>query len=354
MKGIIFKSTAKRHFQTRNAFNLLFLALIMLNFTVITPGVGASNEEPSVDFRGVTYELQYLDASANISFISEQQIRNDLSLLQQLNVNYIRTMGTKYGQDQIATIAEEYGMKTATGAWISWNTTDSYQEIDKAVNVSDKSDFLIIGTNVYSRGEVSIDQLSDYLDYAKDKTNTSITTSASWQFWYEHYDIGNKCDIIFVEIDTLVEITDVNDINIGGFLQSTLSSLQAVYVGKEIIFSIGFPSANHSIATENNQKVFYQSLLEKLADSDIKCFIFEAFDVPNRQYYTADGNAGSNWGIFTYNREPKPVISLFNQYFGGSIEISSNGIPGFSIIAVISIGSLVTWAILFGKRKNSR
>lgn len=317
----------------------LFLILVITN----PINVEASQNNSAIDFRGVTYELQYLDSTVNESFFSEEQIRTDLELLQNLNVNQIRTMGTKYGQDLIPQIAGEYGISCATGAWISWNATDSYLEIDRAVNVSDNSEFIVVGSNVYSRGELSSDQLSDYIEYAKENTNVSVTTEASWEFWLEHFSIGLLCDIIFVDINPLIELSDLS--NIGGFLQSTLSSIQSLYLDKEIIFSVGFPSANHTLATEENQEVVYQNLLSKLTESDIKCYLFEAFDVPNRQYYTHAGNAGPNWGLFDVSRNPKPILSIVNENFGGNIDIDSKNVPGFLYIIPISMVTLVPFII---------
>ena len=95
---------------------LIISGLLLLGMINLQINPGASQEESEIDFRGITYELQYLDSSADETVINEQQIRADLALLQQLNVNHIRTMGTKYNQDLIPQIAGEYGMSVATGA----------------------------------------------------------------------------------------------------------------------------------------------------------------------------------------------------------------------------------------------
>ncbi len=330
---------------------LIISGLLLLGMINLQINPGASQEESEIDFRGITYELQYLDSSADETVINEQQIRADLALLQQLNVNHIRTMGTKYNQDLIPQIAGEYGMSVATGAWISWNSTDSYLEIDRAINVANESELLIIGSGVYKRGEVSKDQIYDYIEYTKNKTDTSVTVSENWQFWVENIAIGLLCDVIMIEIDPLVELTKLSDI--GGFVQSIITSVQAIYPTKEIRISTGLPSANHSLASEENQREFYQSLLAKLADFDVACYSFEAFDIKNRQYYTSEGNNGPHWGIFYEDRNPKPVVSDFNEYFGGNIDVSENKIPGFIQLVPLSLVMVVAYSVKFSRKTKN-
>jgi len=324
------------------SLKLILSGLLLLNILILQLNSVASQDEPSVDFRGITYELQYLDSTANETLITEEKIRADLGLLQQLNINQIRTMGTKYSQDLIPQIAGEYGMSCATGAWISWNSTDSFLEIDRAVAVSNDSGLLIIGTGAYRRGEISTDQLSDYIEYANGETETPITTSESWQFWVENLAIGLLCDVIMIEIDPLVELTKVSDI--GGFIQSIVTSVQAAYSTKEIIISVGMPSDNNLLASEEAQQEFYQSLLESLADSDDKVYCFEAFDVQNRQYHTIEGDNGPHWGIFDTDRNPKPTVSVFNEYFAGNIDMNPNAIPGFMQLLPLSFGMVLVVA----------
>lgn len=261
---------------------------------------------------------------------SESLVREDLTILKQLNVANIRTYGVGLNQIIIPKIANEYGITCATGVWIGTNNTENIKEIEKGLSVANVSSMLIIGNEVLFKGDLAETELIEYINHAKNQTSIPVTTAEPWYTWLDHPDLAKISDMLLIHIHPFWESSVFIDEPSGpeilaNYTISIFNQVQETFPNKEVIITeTGWPSDGRLDCSEETQKQYYKALIPLLLDNCIKYYTFEAFDeIWKHELWQGDQNSdvGPHWGVFKSDRTKKLAIDIFSEWYGGDSSI---------------------------------
>jgi exo-beta-1,3-glucanase (GH17 family) len=335
--------------QRKSHIILLSVFLITLFSQSFVFSVSLQLETPILDFRGFCYGAFRGVGPDNLEHVLEENIREDMQILVDLNVTDIRTYGTALNQDKIPRIADEYGIKCATGAWLSLDNISNILEINRALEVSNYSSMLIIGNEALSSKRLSENELIWYIEYAKNRTDIPVTTAEPYEVWTENRDLAEVCDVIDIHVHPFWFPVPVN--NAATWTQEKYEYVKTNFPNKEVLIGeTGWPSAGSSEATEDNQKIYYENLLQIASENEIKIYSFEVFDEDWKYEPTPEvqSNVGPHWGIFNANRSGKPTVDVFELYFGVPISIGDASPYDITFLLI----SLFVMTIGYNNRKK--
>ncbi|MFA5983419.1 MAG: glycosyltransferase [Methylococcaceae bacterium] len=259
---------------------------------------------------GVTYNpMRKEHTLENNGFPTIEQIDSDLSLLSG-KVHAIRTYSMLKGQDKIPELAAKHNINVSIGAWIDGDLEENKQEIETLIQVSRQNNpkivRLMVGNEVLLRGEISKEQLIDYIREVRKRTWRPVSTSETWDQWLAHPELVPEVDYIAVHILPYWEGFDVNEAV--DYVFSRYHALEAAYPNKPIVITeVGWPSNGqpykHATASLSNQAKFLREFLNRATEENLTYYIVEAFDQPWKQ--ALEGSAGAYWGLFDADRHPK-------------------------------------------------
>ncbi|MFX0212255.1 MAG: glycosyl hydrolase family 17 protein [Candidatus Hodarchaeota archaeon] len=348
-------------------FFLIFTAIIILAQIDVTHTQTLSDKSPpksslnkkltTMDFHGLCYgAFRYLGPP--VEFIRSLNVEEDLEILKQLNVTDIRTYGLNYGQDDIPIIANEKGIKCATGIWLEPNTSINNHylneyEISLALDLANISSALIVGNEFLLRNYplIPVSQLIDYISKVQNQTTIPVTTAEPWHIWDQHPRLVNACDVLFVHIYSYWDGKPSPTYGkiAAEYTVEKIEYLQKKYPYKEIYLAeAGWPSGPKEYDpdrySEPVQRKFFDDLLPMLNEKGIKSYLFEAFDEKWKE--NQEPGVGPNWGIFREDRTPKPAAEVLVKHFGGSVDWAPTIDSPKDIVAIKNEVVNISWTIL--------
>lgn len=285
----------------------------------------------SLEIQGFSYSPFRRSGPIGGELASEIYIREDLTILKQLNVSHIRTYGIGLNQIKIPKIAHELGISCATGIWIGTDHAANLDEINVGLTVANVSSTLIIGNEVLFSESLNEEQLIDYILFAKNKTTIPIATAEPWYIWLDHPELADVTDQILIHIhpfwETLVFMNKSEALFQANFTIQRYNQIKNAFPEKEIIITeTGWPSSGRGDCTEEYQYQYFDALLPLLSQNDIKCYVFEAFDEPwKNELWLRNPNfdVGPHWGVFNVNRTEKLCVQVFSEWFEGEGQTSA-------------------------------
>ena len=135
--------------------------------------------------RGIAYTPSHLFTERQAKNIPPERITADLAQLSKLT-GRIRTYTVANGMDKVPEIARHYGMTVSLGIWIDADTERSEKEFLLAIKTALANrrtiDRVIVGNETQLRGDVSPDQLNDYIRRARSllPARIKVTTAEPW------------------------------------------------------------------------------------------------------------------------------------------------------------------------------
>lgn len=240
---------------------------------------------------------------------TEADIDKDLALLKG-KTHAVRTYTVEGSQAAVPRLAAQYGINVALGGWIGKDLKKNDEELARLLDILMKNQRnvvrVIVGNESLLRTDVTIAQLSQYLDKVRKQVNVPVSTAEPWHIWLEHPELAKHVDYIAVHILPYWENLDV-DYAIS-FVQEKMQKLQATFPDKKIVISeVGWPSrgatrgaAKASLA---NQARFLRYFLNVAERQDYTYYIMEAFDQPWKT--KIEGAAGDSWGGYRADRTLK-------------------------------------------------
>lgn len=324
--------------QHKITINIIIALLIAAFFTGIWAFYNRPIKVPNwpEQISGFSFSPFYKDEDPvkNI-YPTEQELRNDLALVAKQTSN-IRTYSVKGSLSEIPRLADDYGLRVSLGIWLSNDPEANQQEIDKAIQIANDNRSvvrIIVGNESIFRGEVSIEQMIQYLDYIRTKVKIPVTTSEQWHIWTSEEAVkaglAKHVDLIATHILPYWEgIPADKAIN---FVFEKAAELKRVYPHKPLLLSeVGWPSFGRmkgdAEASHAEQAVYLRTLVNKLNKEGYSYFVVEAFDQVWKATNSHEGAIGAYWGVYDAERHPK-----FN--FTGSIV----AIPQWRLLAVASV-----------------
>jgi glucan 1,3-beta-glucosidase len=269
---------------------------------------GMSNEELESIFKSILEEgihgisfSAYLEGQSPGSQISREQIVERMKILQP-HVKWVRSFSCVDGNELIPQVAHEFGMKTLVGAWLDHDKEKNEEEINALINVAKEgnADILAVGNEVMLRGDLSEDDIVDYINRVKNEVpDIPVGYVDAYYEFAIHHKICEVSDVIMANCYPFWE----------GFpFEHALSYMKNMYQiaknaarGKKVIISeTGWPNRGSAeraaVPSYENAIKYFINAYNWAKQDDIEIFYFSSFDETWK--IGAEGDVGAYWGLW--------------------------------------------------------
>ena len=240
--------------------------------------------------------------------ITEEQIRQRLAIIQPFT-QWIRTFSCSEGNELIPAIAKQSGLRTMVGVWLDDDLENNEIELGNAIDIARAGhvDILAVGNEVLLRGELTEDQLLEYISRVKQAVPDVDTGYVDAYFVFvDHPKITAACDLLLANCYPFWEGCPAEHALL--YMKEMLRRAQGVADGKQVIISeTGWP--NIGTATEGAEPSFENAIkyfvdTYRWAEADnIDIFYFSSFDEAWK--VDAEGDVGAYWGLWDKDGQPK-------------------------------------------------
>ncbi|MEM6732321.1 MAG: glycosyl hydrolase family 17 protein [Myxococcota bacterium] len=242
--------------------------------------------------------------------LTEAQIRERMEIISPY-VHWIRSFSCTDGNELIARVAKEMGLKTMVGVWIDDDRDHNEKELASAIEVAKAGcvDILAVGNEVLLREELSEDELIAYIRRAKEAAPDVDVGYVDAYFLFEnHPRVADHCDVILSNCYPFWEgcAADYAVLYMKDMYRRALRTAK----GKRVIVSeTGWPnigSATHGAVPSFENAVKYFIDTYRWAEEDeVEVFYFSSFD---ETWKVGDeGDVGAYWGLWDKDGKPKYV-----------------------------------------------
>jgi glucan 1,3-beta-glucosidase len=250
----------------------------------------------------------YTEGQGPGTVISEAQIRERLAVIEPY-VRWIRTFSCTDGHELIPAIAREHGLHTLVGVWLDDDRERNELELGNAIRVAQEGhvDVLGVGNEVLLRGDLSEDELLDYIQRAKAAVpNVDVGYVDAYFEFAAHPRIADACDVLLANCYPFWEDCPAEHALL--YMKEMYRTALAAANGKRVIVSeTGWPNTGSAEggavpSYENAIKYFVDTYQWAEAD-DIEVFFFSSFDESWK--VGAEGDVGACWGLWDSSGKPK-------------------------------------------------
>ena len=252
----------------------------------------------------------YVEGQGPGTELGEAQIRERLSVIEPY-VHWIRSFSCSEGNELIPQIAAEKGLKTMVGVWLDDNREQNEIELANAIEIAKAghAGILAVGNEVLLRGDLSEDELIDYINRAKQAAPGVEVGYVDAYFEFEvHPRVTEACDVILANCYPFWEGCPADHALL--YMKEMYRRAQHAANGKKVIISetgwpnIGTPTDGAVPSFENAIKYFIDTY--RWAEQDgIEIFYFSSFDETWK--VDAEGDVGAYWGVWDKDGNPKYV-----------------------------------------------
>ena len=252
----------------------------------------------------------YVEGQGPGTELGEAQIRERLSVIEPY-VRWIRSFSCSEGNELIPQIAAEKGLKTMVGVWLDDNHEQNEIELANAIKIAKAghANILAVGNEVLLRGDLSEDELIDYINRAKQAAPGVEVGYVDAYFEFEvHPRVTEVCDVILANCYPFWEGCPADHALL--YMKEMYRRAQHAANGKKVIISetgwpnIGTPTDGAVPSFENAIKYFIDTYRWAEQD-DIEIFYFSSFDETWK--VDAEGDVGAYWGLWDKDGNPKYV-----------------------------------------------
>ncbi|MGG9972054.1 glycosyl hydrolase family 17 protein [Ferruginibacter sp. SUN002] len=271
-----------------------------------------------------------------------EEIKEDLLILQN-NWKYLRLYDCdEHGDTVIAVIKNEnLDFKVMMGAYIGaemnnfgcpWgggvfseeqlelNRKKNFSNIQKLIDLANKYPEIIFSLSVgneacvdWTDHYVPVERVVEYVKIVKEKTKQPVTFCENYVPWlHKLQPLAEVVDFISIHTYPVWEYKHIHE-----SLEYTKHNFYAVaekYPNKPVIITEAGWSTNSNgrginpeIVNEENQKIYYDDLMEWTNAENILTFVFEAFD-EDWKGSPEPMEPEKHWGLYKINRTPKLVM----------------------------------------------
>ena len=250
----------------------------------------------------------YVEGQGPGTAVGEDQIRNRLAKIETF-ARWIRTFSCTDGHELIPAIARERGLKTLVGVWLDNDKEHNELELSNAIRIAQEGhvDILGVGNEVLLRGDLTEDELLDYISRAKAALpDVEVGYVDAYFEFADHPRITEACDILLANCYPFWEECPAEHALL--YMKEMYRRAQAVANGKRVIVSeTGWPNIGTAEGAavpslENAIKYFVDTFRWAQAD-DIDIFYFSSFDESWK--VDAEGDVGAYWGLWDKDGRPK-------------------------------------------------
>ena len=252
----------------------------------------------------------YVEGQGPGTQLEADQIRQRLDIIKPY-VHWIRSFSCTEGNELIPGIAKENGLKTLVGVWLDDDLEHNELEISNAIAVAKAghADILGVGNEVLLRGDLTEDQLIDYVNRVKaEAPGIDVGYVDAYFEFVDHPRISDACDVILANCYPFWE---------GCPAEHSLLYMKEMYRravgaanGKKVIVSeTGWPNIGTAVkgavpSLENAIKYFINTC-QWAEEDNVEIFYFSSFDEAWK--VAAEGDVGAYWGLWDKDGNPKYV-----------------------------------------------
>jgi len=250
----------------------------------------------------------YVEGQGPGTQLSEAQIRERLAIIQPY-VRWVRTFSCSEGNELIPGIAAENGLKTMVGVWLDDNLGQNETELANAIEIAKAghANILAVGNEVLLRGELTEDQLLDYIGRVKQAVpDIDVGYVDAYFEFVDHPRVTEACDVLFANCYPFWEGCPAEHALL--YMKEMYRRVVNVANGKKVIISeTGWPNVGTATkgavpSFENAVKYFVDTYRWAEADG-IEIIYFSSFDEAWK--VDAEGDVGAYWGLWDKDGNPK-------------------------------------------------
>ena len=226
---------------------------------------------------------------------------------------------------------------------------------------------VMVGNEAILREDISVSELSDYLDRVRRITWLPISTAEPWHIWLKYPELAEHVDFITIHLLPYWEGVPIDEAI--DYAINRYEEVKAAFPSKEVVIGeVGWPSNGRrnrgAEASLANQTRFLRRFLSHAEREGYVYYVMEAFDQTWKT--RIEGATGAYWGVYNTNREPKfaftqPVVRIphWQELAGISVvmavlllvflyrdssTLSSRG-KGFLAIVMYAISTAAVWIV---------
>jgi glucan 1,3-beta-glucosidase len=256
---------------------------------------------------GICFSL-YEDGQKPGDIITAEQVNRRIQILKPYT-NWVRSFSCIEGNEHIPRIAKEDGMQTLVGAWLGDDLELNEKEIESLIVLAKEGcvDIAAVGNEVMYRGDLTEDQLIEYINRVKDALPDIPVGYVDAYYEFSHRPrITEVCDVILTNCYPYWEGCPIeHSLN---HMISMFNSAKDAGQGKRIIITeTGWPSEGGSLkgafASNENAIKYFIETQSWSKQNNIEIFYFSSFDESWK--VGPEGAVGAYWGLWDKNEKLK-------------------------------------------------
>ena len=250
----------------------------------------------------------YVEGQGPGTVIEEAQIRERLAVIEP-HVRWIRTFSCTDGHERIPAIAREKGLKTMVGIWLDDDREHNELDLENAIRVAKEGhvDILAVGNEVLLRGDLSEDELLDYMRRAKEGApGVEVGYVDAYFEFVDHPRITDACDVLLAKCYPFWEGCPAEHALL--YMKDMYRRVSSVANGKRVIVSeTGWPNIGTAegaaVPSFENAVKYFIDTCRWSEEENIEIFYFSSFDESWK--VGAEGDVGAYWGLWDKDGQPK-------------------------------------------------
>ena len=250
----------------------------------------------------------YIEGQGPGTVIEEDQIRTRLAVIEPY-VRWIRSFSCTEGHELIPAIAKEKGLKTMVGVWLDDDREHNELELENAIRIAKEghADILAVGNEVLLRGELTEDELLDYMRRAKEGApGVDVGYVDAYFEFVDHPRITDACDVLLANCYPFWEGCPAEHALL--YMKDMYRRVESVANGKRVIVSeTGWPNIGSAegaaVPSFENAIKYFVDTCRWAEDEGVEIFYFSSFDESWK--VGAEGDVGAYWGLWDKDGNPK-------------------------------------------------
>lgn len=242
--------------------------------------------------------------------LSEEQIRKRMEVITPYT-KWVRSFSCTDGNEFIPKVAQEKGLKTMVGAWLSNDRAQNDKEINALINLSKQGyvDIAVVGNEVLLRDELTVQEILEYINRVKEALpNTSVGYVDAYYQFSEHPELVEACNVILPNCYPFWEGCHIDQASL--YLKQMFNVAKNAAKGKPVIITeTGWPSmgnsTNDAVASQENAMKYFINVNNWASQQEVELFYFSSFDESWKVHH--EGDVGQRWGIWDKNEKVKYI-----------------------------------------------
>ena len=252
----------------------------------------------------------YIQGQGPGTQLGAKQIRERLAIIQP-HVRWIRSFSCTEGNELIPGIAKENGLKTMVGAWLGDDKEKNELELSNAIEIARAGhvDILAVGNEVLLRGDLTEDELLDYIQRVKQAAPAVEVGYVDAYFEFvDHPKITEACDVILANCYPFWEGCPADHALL--YMKDMYQRVSRIANGRRIIVSeTGWPNVGTAeggaVPSLESAMRYFINTCRWAEEDDIEVFYFSSFDEAWK--VDAEGDVGAYWGLWDKDGQPKYI-----------------------------------------------